>query len=266
MFKEITAPAHWHCIEFISDLHLHPDEQLTFNGWRHYLQTTAADALFILGDLFEVWVGDDVTGEADGFEALCASLLQQAASLRPIYLMHGNRDFLIGAQFSQQTQVQLMDDPTVLCLGSERFLLSHGDALCLGDTDYQAFRAEVRSPRWQQDFLARPLPERSRIARDLRNRSEARKQQPDLAGFHDLDLGAVRHWLGLAQARTLVHGHTHRPANQALGAGLSRIVLSDWDMAASPARAQVLQLTTGQDTGQTAVFRRELGEIKAPGP
>lgn len=258
-FGKIQAPADWRCAEFISDLHLHPDEQQTFRAWRHYLESTAADALFILGDLFEVWVGDDVTGDADGFEALCAKLLTQAAMVRPVYLMHGNRDFLIGSGFCQQTRVQLMDDPTVLCLGTERVLLSHGDSLCLSDTDYQAFRTEVRSSRWQQDFLARPLAERSRIARDLRNRSEARKRLSDHAGFHDLDLASVRRWLGLAGAHTLVHGHTHRPAHQSLGAGLSRVVLSDWDMAASPPRAQVLRLSIDKDTGLPTFSRHDLG-------
>ena len=258
-FGEIEAPTDWRCVEFISDLHLHPDEHQTFRAWRHYLETTSADALFILGDLFEVWVGDDVTGDADGFEALCAKLLTQAAMVRPVYLMHGNRDFLIGSVFCQQTRVQLMDDPTVLRLGGERVLLSHGDSLCLSDTDYQTFRTEVRSSRWQQDFLARPLAERSRIARDMRNRSEARKRLPDQTGFHDLDLPSVKRWLAAAHAHTLVHGHTHRPANQALGAGLSRIVLSDWDMTASPARAQVLQLTTEADTGELAFSRHDVG-------
>jgi len=137
----------------------------------------------------------------------------------------------------------------VLDFLGQRWLLSHGDALCLEDTDYQRFRREVRSPAWQQAFLARPLPEREALASDMRARSETRKQAlgKDPALWADIDPDAARQALQQANACTLIHGHTHRPARHALGSGergqaLQRIVLSDWDLRAHPKRAEVLRL------------------------
>ncbi|RZJ01676.1 MAG: UDP-2,3-diacylglucosamine diphosphatase, partial [Haliea sp.] len=141
----------------------------------------------------------------------------------------------------------LLDDPTVLvfpggsALPGERWLLSHGDALCLDDADYQRFRQQVRSPAWQAAFLARPLDERQAVARSLRAQSEARKQAG--ADHADVDGDAARGWLDLAGAASLIHGHTHQPASHDLGDGLQRVVLSDWDMAATPPRGQVLRLS-----------------------
>ena len=254
----LIAPPGWRTIDFISDLHLQASEPLTFAAWQNYMAQTRADAAFILGDLFEVWVGDDAavggaaggdmaggdaTGhvvQADGFERQCAAVLQAAAARIPVFFMHGNRDFLIGAALMAQCHCTLLDDPTVLEFGGQRWLLSHGDALCLADTDYLKFRAGVRSPAWQQDFLAKPLAERRAIARDLRLRSEAKKQSA--ATYADVDADAARAWLREAGAGHLVHGHTHRPADHVLGPGLHRIVLSDWDLAAQPPRAEVLRL------------------------
>ncbi|HEY9224022.1 MAG TPA: UDP-2,3-diacylglucosamine diphosphatase [Variovorax sp.] len=237
-FAELVAPAAWHTVDLLSDLHLQADEPATFEAWRGYLETTPADALFILGDLFEVWVGDDAAA-LPGFEAQCAGLLRAASLRRPIFFMHGNRDFLVGPDFAARCGLTLLDDPTVLVLHGERWLLSHGDALCLADTDYLRFRAQVRTPAWQQQFLSQPLEERRTLARSMRARSEERKAAPGMV-WADVDADAAREWLDRAQARTLIHGHTHRPAEHALGDGLRRIVLSDWDAAAHPPRAQVL--------------------------
>jgi UDP-2,3-diacylglucosamine hydrolase len=142
-----------------------------------------------------------------------------------------------------------LDDPTVLDFLGQRWLLSHGDALCLEDTDYQRFRREVRSPAWQQAFLARPLPEREALAGDMRARSETRKQAlgNDPVLWADVDPDAAHQALQQANACTLIHGHTHRPARHTLGSGergqaLQRIVLSDWDLRARPKRAEVLRL------------------------
>ena len=186
-FPELHASADWACIEFISDLHLDPAEPATFAAWQDYLATTTADAVFILGDLFEVWIGDDAANaeaSTPGFETQCVQTLAAAAKLRPVYFLHGNRDFLVGEQFFKQTAIRRLNDPTVLCFGEARYLLSHGDALCLGDVEYQVFRHEVRSPVWQRDFLARPLAQRKAIARDIRARSEAKKRgQPSVTGM-----------------------------------------------------------------------------------
>ena len=138
----------------------------------------------------------------------------------------------------------LLGDPCVLDFAGQRWLLSHGDALCLQDSDYMAFRAQVRNPQWQQNFLGQPLAKRQALARTMREQSEAHRIS-DLANgmtLTDLDATACCDWLDLARANTLIHGHTHRPAEHALAPGLRRIVLSDWDANATPARAEVLRL------------------------
>ncbi|RIX85017.1 UDP-2,3-diacylglucosamine diphosphatase [Acidovorax cavernicola] len=240
-FSELVAPPAWRTVDLISDLHLHPSEPATFEAWQGYLQTTPADALVILGDLFEVWVGDDAARQP-GFEAQCAELLQHTAQRMQVFFMHGNRDFLVGEAFAAQCGLTLLDDPTVLVLHGERWLLSHGDALCLEDTEYLQFRAQVRAPEWQAAFLARPLEERRALARAIRTQSEDRKRDPSTL-WADVDADAARQWLQQAGASALIHGHTHRPAIHDLGHGLRRIVLSDWDAAAHPPRAQLLCLT-----------------------
>ena len=158
------------------------------------------------------------------------------------FFMHGNRDFLVGPALMAQCGCTLLDDPTVLDFGGQRWLLSHGDALCLADTDYQSFRAMVRSDAWQQGFLAKPLAERWTIARALRTESQARKQSADT--WADVDTSAAIAALRAAGGSHMIHGHTHRPADHLLAPGLHRIVLSDWDLAARPPRAQVLRLSS----------------------
>ncbi|MGJ7495964.1 UDP-2,3-diacylglucosamine diphosphatase [Variovorax sp. RT4R15] len=240
-FAELAAPAGWRTVDLLSDLHLQAGEPSTFEAWRGYMETTPADAIFILGDLFEVWIGDDAAA-LSGFEAQCAEVLRSTAQRRPVFFMHGNRDFLLGPAFAAACGIALLTDPTVLVLHGERWLLSHGDELCLEDHEYLQFRAQVRSPDWQQAFLARPLEERRALARSMRAQSEDRKRSPDMV-WADVDADAAREWLRRADARTLIHGHTHRPAEHDLGDGLRRIVLSDWDMAAHPPRAQLLCLS-----------------------
>ncbi|MEO8015097.1 MAG: UDP-2,3-diacylglucosamine diphosphatase [Polaromonas sp.] len=243
---ELVAPPSWRTVDFISDLHLNADEPATFRAWQAYLQGTPADAVFILGDLFEVWVGDDAVSadflvhpEAN-FENRCASVLARAGNRLALFFMHGNRDFLVGTAFMDACHARLLDDPTVLGFAGQRWLLSHGDSLCLDDTDYMAFRRQVRSPGWQQAFLARPLAERLSLAREMRRQSEARKRSG--MDYGDVDPNAARQWLAAANAPTLIHGHTHKPAFHDLGNGLSRVVLSDWDAGAGVPRAEVLRL------------------------
>lgn len=244
----LVAPSDWQAIDFISDLHLQASEPLTFDAWKAYMARTQANAVFILGDLFEVWVGDDAafdtgggSGVGGGFEGQCAAVLRQTAERIPVFFMHGNRDFLVGQSLMQQCGCALLNDPTVLLFAGQRWLLSHGDALCLGDTDYLKFRAMVRSNAWQQDFMAKPLAERRAIARALREQSEARKKSA--ATYADVDPDAAVAELRAARATHLIHGHTHRPADHVLEKGLLRMVLSDWDLAAVPPRAEVLRLS-----------------------
>jgi UDP-2,3-diacylglucosamine hydrolase len=238
-FAVLDAPASWRSVECISDLHLHERAPATFAAWQRYMSTTQAGAVFILGDLFEAWPGDDAAREP-GFDADCAEVLRTAARERPVFFMHGNRDFMVGAQLMASTGVTLLDDPTVLSFAGTRWLLSHGDLLCLDDVDYLRFRAQVRDPAWQQAVLAKPLAERRAFARAIRSESEARHQ--GAVTYADVDAQAASEWLRASGAGVLVHGHTHRPGEHALPHG-KRIVLSDWDAGAQPPRLEVLRLT-----------------------
>lgn len=242
---ELHAPARWRCIDFISDLHLQADEPQTVLAWREYLLTTCADAVFILGDLFEVWVGDDVLQAPDvlpevSFELQCVQALRAAAVRLDVYIMQGNRDFLMGPALMQASACTLLDDPTVLTFSNQRWLLTHGDALCLDDTEYMQFRKVVRSESWLLDFLKQPLPQRLELARQMRQQSEARKRADVV--YADVDTAAANTRLTELHADHMIHGHTHRPGKHELGAGRKRLVLSDWDLNALPPRAEVLRL------------------------
>ena len=239
-FAPLQARAEWRAIDFISDLHLQSGERGTFEAWRRYMETTPADAVFILGDLFEVWVGDDAAA-ARSFAAECAQVLRATAERAAVFFMPGNRDFLVGKRFLDRGRTTLLADPTVLHFDGRRWLLTHGDALCLSDTEYMGFRAQVRNSAWQREFLTKPLEQRQAIARALRQQSEDRKRAGNEYG--DVDHDAALAWLEAAQAEALVHGHTHRPADHLLGTRGWRAVLSDWDAAAEPPRCQVLRLT-----------------------
>ena len=238
---EVVAPPAWRRIDFISDLHLADDTPRTFAAWRDYLLNTRADAVFILGDLFEAWVGDD--SRFEGFEASAAEVLLEAAQRRPIAFMVGNRDFLLGHAMLAACGVAALPDPTLLCAFDQRALLSHGDAWCLADTDYQQFRREVRDPAWQARILAKPLAERRALARSIRSESE-RKAAEHRGEWADVDTPTAISALLTAHATTLVHGHTHRPATETLAPTLARHVLSDWDLDQGE-RAQVLRWHDG---------------------
>lgn len=240
----LVAPDHWRAIDFISDLHLTAALPRTVELWSDYLLRTQADAVFILGDLFETWVGDDARSE--GFEARGAEVLKSAAALRPIAFMVGNRDFLLGAAMLEACGMTRLEDPTLLCAFGDKALLTHGDALCLGDVPYQQFRRIVRDPAWQRDFLQRPLSERRSLARALRDESERHKATQPTASWVDVDIAAALATLRTAGAATMIHGHTHRPGSEALAPGLWRHVLSDWDVDDPTApRAQVLRWQLG---------------------
>lgn len=257
-FAELNAPANWTAVDFISDLHLHVSEPWNFNAWRAYMQSTTASAVFILGDLFEVWFGDDALGshEAedanDAFQRACIAVINQTAARVPVYFMHGNRDFLVGRGFMAQSGATLLQDPTVLSHGpshakpGSRYLLTHGDALCLDDLPYQQFRAQVRSPAWQQDFLAKPLAERKAIALKIRAQSEAQKGSG--SAYADVDSAAAMNWLKHARCSAMIHGHTHKPAIHNMPDGTQRIVLTDWDVHATAPRGDVLRLQLQSNT------------------
>lgn len=240
-----NAPANWRAVDFISDLHLSEQTPRSFAAWAEHLASTEADAVFMLGDLFEVWVGDDAREESGSFEQRGAQVLCEASGRHMLAFMAGNRDFLVGERMLKDCGIRGLPDPTVLCVFGQRILLSHGDALCLGDTEYQRFRAEVRSLAWQEAFLSRPLAERRHIAQAMRDASEQHKRTQAPAEWVDIDPAAAMQWMRDSGTTTLVHGHTHRPRSETLAPGFVRHVLSDWDLEedARPPRAEVLRLS-----------------------
>ena len=240
-FGTLQAPADWQAVDLLSDLHLQASEPGTFEAWRTHMQITSADAVLLLGDVFEVWVGDDAVSQ-DPFLQACALVLQEASQRMTVGFMPGNRDFLVGEAFLGHCGVLPLQDPTLLVWGERRSLLSHGDALCLGDEAYQRFRAVARTPGWQTAFLAKPLSERLTLAQTMRAQSEAHNHS--MQSFADADAVMTQDWLSTAGSRHLVHGHTHRPADHDVPGlpGGQRQVLSDWHVDARQHRAQVLRL------------------------
>lgn len=237
---EWAAGSDWQKVDIISDLHLCPELPKTFAAWKRMMLESSADAIVILGDLFEVWVGDDARSRP--FEQDCVDVISEAASRRQVAFMPGNRDFLLGRAMLSACGMAGLPDPTVLTAWSHRLLLTHGDALCLSDKPYQAFRAQVRQAAWQQEFLARPLEDRLNIARSLRQESTQRRAFDGDTGI-DVDAAAAVAAMHAFGATTLVHGHTHRPGSDLLAPGFKRHVLSDWDLDDEQLpRAEVLRL------------------------
>lgn len=240
-FYEFAAPKSWRTIDFISDLHLSPALPRTVQALAKHLHGSTADAVFILGDLFEVWVGDDARRLP--FERHCADMLAESASRRSLAFMAGNRDFLLGGAMLRECGLMGLPDPTLLIAWGQRILLTHGDSLCLADTAYQAFRSQVRGEAWQREFLARPLSDRQAVAAEIRRQSQTRRQFDGMDDA-DVDPATAVAWMHATGAAEMVHGHTHRPGSNELAPGFKRHVLSDWDLddAQSP-RAQVLRLS-----------------------
>jgi UDP-2,3-diacylglucosamine hydrolase len=236
----LAAPAGAGRIEFVSDLHLGAELPRTTDAFLFWLAHSQADLLVILGDLFEAWIGDDAAEQPAVTDVVSA--LHDASKRRPVAVMRGNRDFLLGEAFFQRSGCTALADPCVLEAFGQRVLLSHGDALCLADTAYQRFRSEVRQPAWQAAFLARPLAERQAIASGLRAASQASQAGRAVETYADPDPAMTTDWLRHAQATTLVHGHTHRPGDDARPDGWIRRVLSDWDLDHAQ-RAEVLVWT-----------------------
>jgi UDP-2,3-diacylglucosamine hydrolase len=217
---------------FISDLHLCEERPATTRAFLAFLAgpARAARALYILGDLFEYWVGDD-DGDAPLHRQVGAALMALAAHGVTVFLLVGNRDFLLGEHFARRAGVRLLADPTPIELAGRPVLLTHGDLLCTDDEAYQAYRAQVRAPAWQRSFLARPLAERKQFVEALRRRSEAAKRDK-ASEIMDVNARAVDALLRQWGYPTLIHGHTHRPARHVHdvdGHRCERWVLADWD-------------------------------------
>lgn len=239
---QLCAPAGWARVDLLSDIHLSPDMPATLARFEQHLRASPADAFFLLGDIFEAWIGDDARWEAGSFEQHCANVLRLAARGRPLYFLHGNRDFMLGQAMADEAGLRLQDDPLCLQAFGQRWLLSHGDALCLDDLAYQRARAQVRRPLIQALLRLLPLSARRALARHLRQRSRSHQQDPAL--WADVDEDACRDWLRASGCQTLIHGHTHRPGLHSLGGPWQRVVLSDWDYepSCSSPRGDVLVL------------------------
>ena len=213
-------------IHFISDLHLSDNTPPLNRLFLKTLQDWAShiDALYILGDLFEYWVGDD--DDSSFLEPLLAAM-RSFSDTRPLYVMCGNRDFLLGEGFCLRSGAQLLHNLAMIEVHGHRCLLSHGDELCTGDFAYQQFRTLSRTPEWKKAMLARPLKERHAIAQQARQQSESAKQEHGLIQIHDVDTDTIEMLLAAYGWPTLIHGHTHRPAVHRHGLS-ERWVIQDW--------------------------------------
>jgi len=215
---------------FVSDLHLDAASPEANRQFLEFLRTraAAAEALYILGDLFESWIGDD---ERDGEKArICEGLRQLTASGVACFALHGNRDFLLGRGFCDRTGIRLLPDPVIAELDGERVLVMHGDLLCTDDHSYQELRGAVRTVEWQRRFLALPLAVREQFANRARqgSRVHTTRTAPQIM---DVNLAAVAAAFRAAQASRMIHGHTHRPGMHELivdGKPAQRIVLGAW--------------------------------------
>ena len=211
---------------FISDLHIDERRPHVLAGLERLIETDAAevDALYILGDLAEVWVGDDDDGPTA--QAL-REALAAAAERCSVYVMHGNRDFLLGERFATETGATLLPDPSVVEIDGQRVLLAHGDAYCTGDAEYQRMRALFRSSEWQAGVLASTLVERRTLAATMRAKSIAANENK-ADNIMDVAPAAIASAMRDANASLMVHGHTHRPGIHDSPEG-RRIVLGDWN-------------------------------------
>jgi len=218
-------------VYFISDLHLSESRPEINQAFFEFLRGPAREAqsLYILGDLFEYWAGDDDLGDPFN-HSIAAALAEYSRSGPVLRFMHGNRDFLLNGEFAKACRGRLLDDPHTLDLFGIPTLLMHGDTLCTDDLDYQKFRVQVRNPSWQKGFLALPLEQRKKQIEAVRQTSESEKTRkaPEIM---DVNQGAVEAVLREHAYPRLIHGHTHRPArhvHQVDGQACERWVLADW--------------------------------------
>lgn len=241
---------------FISDLHLHPSRRGVTALLQQFLAGPAADlgsragAVFILGDLFDAWAGDDDLDDPLN-AAVCAALRDCASRGVQLFFIPGNRDFLVGPAFAAASGMTVLTEPTVMDIAGTPTLLLHGDLLCTDDAEYQQFRRTVRGPEWQRDFLAQPLTERKTIIDGLRARSEAEKQVKPMA-IMDTNADAVADAFRQYGVHRMIHGHTHRQAEHRLTVDdqeRTRWVLGDWHESDSTESANHVSGKNGQSQG-----------------
>ncbi len=217
---------------FISDLHLCAERPRITRIFERFITDTApnACALYILGDLFEYWIGDDQLDVDPLAKDVAQRLSTLAASGTRIFFMHGNRDFLIGERFAREAGLDILADPALINIGHDSVLLMHGDTLCTDDVAYQSFRQQVRNPAWQRATLAKSIAERLALAQSIRSQSDVEKSMKPEA-IMDVNADAVAESFRRYQYPVMVHGHTHRPARHEQmidGRACVRWVLQDW--------------------------------------
>lgn len=212
---------------FVSDCHLDTNRQDITIAFIGFLQNRAKNArfLYVLGDLFDVWVGDDDSAHGHTEVFRCLKDLSRSTQ---IFFLAGNRDFLLGDQATAQMGVSIIREPVTLLLGKQKTGLLHGDLLCTDDTSYQQFRKIVRDPAWQHDFLMKPLVERKQIASNLREQSRNTLQHKSMA-IMDVNQQTVTQYFTEIGIQVMIHGHTHQPAVHQYENNLTRFVLGDWD-------------------------------------
>tara|TARA_B100001564_G_C20619001_1_gene661378 strand:+ start:380 stop:1108 length:729 start_codon:yes stop_codon:yes gene_type:complete len=214
---------------FISDLHLERIESPITNIFTAFLDDlNQNDSLYILGDLFESWIGDDNVSELSQY--ISDRLLMLSERDISVAIMHGNRDFLIGEDFCKASSIELINDPRIIEIDTKKVMLTHGDELCTDDKEYQAFRSVVRNPLWQKDFLNFPISKREKIAGEAKDASKDSKENKAME-IMDVNTDAVLKAFNDQNIEIMIHGHTHRPnihkvSNE--GKNLTRYVLGDW--------------------------------------
>ncbi|WP_034297739.1 UDP-2,3-diacylglucosamine diphosphatase [Herbaspirillum sp. RV1423] len=231
---------------FISDLHLQAGLPRTTQAFFDFLTQRAAFAehLYLLGDIFEYWAGDDDL-DTPYNRAIADALRRLSDRGVQLFWIAGNRDFLVGASFAEAAGLTILDDPHVIRLAGRDITLAHGDAQCTDDTAYMAFRAQVRQAAWQQQFLTMPLAQRKAIIEGVRQNSKDANKEKSYE-IMDVNADAIRNLYDSTGTQTLIHGHTHRPALHAVEAGgrtLLRYVLPDWEYDVEPARGGWISLT-----------------------
>ena len=213
---------------FISDLHLDPNENKRTEAFLDLLSNDCIkyEALFILGDLFEYWVGDDDNSPLA--IQVKKSLKKYANQGNKIYFIHGNRDFLIGSEFAKDSGVQIIKDQHIMEYSGKKIMLSHGDVFCTDDQEYQNLKSRIRSKKWVDNFLSQPLDKRIAIAEDMRSKSkDASSNKPE--NIMDTNNDSIDHCIKHNNLDLLIHGHTHRPEIKKLSNGSMKVVLGSWE-------------------------------------
>ncbi len=213
---------------FVSDLHLSADMPRTADAFFHFLknEATRTQSLYLLGDIFEYWAGDDDL-QTPFNRTVCDALRALSTRGVELYWIAGNRDFLVGPAFAAEAGLTLLEEPQVIEIADQKILLIHGDAQCTDDTAYMAFRTQVRDPAWQKSFLAKPLAERKAIIEGMREGSRAAQREKSME-IMDVNLVEIERLFSIHAVRQIIHGHTHRPAVHETAGGV-RYVLPDWD-------------------------------------